>query len=118
MDLIEKYCEAFGRKDLSTISSLLDKNITLQDPIVGKIYGKIGVLNIFKKMFDQFKIDFKVKKIYSSSNYSFAVEFYLILIDEQKKETTVEGVDLIQLSENKIISIRAYLDTSVNATHE
>ena len=118
MDLIEKYCEAFGRRDLSTISNLLDKNIILQDSIIGKISGKNDVLKIFEKMFDQFKIDFEVKKIYSSSNYSFAIEFYLILIDEQKNEQTVEGVDLIQLSEDKIISIRAYLDTSLNVTRK
>ena len=118
MDIVEEYFDAFFRKDIPAISSMLDDQIVLQDPVVGRVSGKNNVLGIYEKIFEEFDIEINIKRTYSKTDLLFAVEFSLVLIDKHKNSTFVDGVDLIELSEQKIISIRAYLDTSEFAGNE
>jgi len=104
-DYTKKYIEAFDAKDLEAIELLLDTEFVLEDPVVKRIKGKGEALKIIQGIFDSCdKLSFTAKNIYQDESTTF-IEFTLIL-----DEIILQGVDILEWSNNKIIELRAYLD--------
>ncbi|ARR01041.1 MULTISPECIES: nuclear transport factor 2 family protein [Campylobacter] len=104
--LTKQYIKAFNNKNLDEIAKLLDESFILQDPVVRKISGKNKCLNAIEDIFKSAnKLSFNAKNIYQDKNATF-IEFILIL-DGLK----LEGVDIIEWKGEKIVELRAYLDT-------
>lgn len=103
--LTERYITAFSKKDINSISVLLDAKFSLEDPIVKRVEGKLASLEAIQKIFlGCEKLNFKAKKIYQDGN-STIIEFVLEL-DGVK----LEGVDIIEWKDGLMCELRAYLD--------
>lgn len=113
--MIEEYFKAFEAEDLKKIEELFGDDICLQDPFVGKVEGKDRVLDIYQDMFANNSFQLTLKRRFEANACSHAVEFSLIVIPEKGDPIRVDGVDLIEMRDNRIVSLRAYLDTSVKA---
>lgn len=104
--LTKQYIEAFNNKNLDEIAKLLDENFILQDPVVKRIFGKNECLKAIENIFKSAnKINFSAKNIYQDKDVTF-IEFILTL-DSLK----LEGVDIIEWKDKKMVELRAYLDT-------
>lgn len=109
-----QYLQAFGARDLARIERILTDDVTLQDPFVGLVKGKGKVLEIYRGFFEAHsRVNLDLKRQYQLSHDSVAVEFTLRFSGSDGKETVIEGVDCIEISNGKIAAIRAYLDTKV-----
>ena len=114
--MIEEYFDAFADKDIAKLRALFSTGVSLQDPVVGKVEGIEAVLAIYQEMFKQNEFDLRLKRKYNHGHESYATEFSLLVTDTNENQSWIEGVDLIEVKNDKIISIRAYLDTSGNKT--
>mgnify|MGYP001119764899 CR=1 FL=1 len=110
--MIEKYFEAFNAKDLLTIRELFSPKVTLQDPVVGKVEGIEAVMAIYEKMFDGNEFELILNRQFQQGTF-YAVEFSLKITNIEGAKSLIEGMDVIEIREDKIQSLRAYLDTSV-----
>jgi ketosteroid isomerase-like protein len=113
--MIDLYFEAFEQKDLNALREMFSDDVVLQDPVVGKVRGLDAVINIYQTMFIANDFQIKLLRQCQQGDGSFAVEFSLVVTDHTGKNTVVDGVDLIELRNGKIASLRAYLDTSVQS---
>lgn len=105
-DLTKQYIEAFNSKDINAVSVLLDKDFILCDPVVKRLEGKEKCLEAIKNIFDSCEtLNFRANNIYRDSQTTF-IEFILEL-DGVK----LEGVDIIEWRDKKMVELRAYLDT-------
>ncbi|MFY4727230.1 nuclear transport factor 2 family protein [Campylobacter jejuni] len=103
--LTEKYISAFNKKDIKEVANLLNENFVLEDPVVKRIEGKEECLKAIENIFKSCKeLSFSAKNIFQDKNTIF-IEFILIL-----DETRLEGVDIIEWHNEKIVELRAYLD--------
>ncbi|EAL8577458.1 nuclear transport factor 2 family protein [Campylobacter jejuni] len=103
--LTEKYISAFNKKDIKEVASLLNENFVLEDPVVKRIEGKEECLKAIENIFKSCKeLSFSAKNIFQDKNTTF-IEFTLML-----DETKLEGVDIIEWYDEKIVELRAYLD--------
>ncbi len=104
-ELTKKYICAFNDRNLKEISDLLNDNFALEDPIIKRIEGKDKCLAAINNIFTSYKkLNFSAKNIFQDKNITF-IEFILML-DEVK----LEGVDIIEWQDGKIVELRAYLD--------
>lgn len=105
-DLTRRYIKAFNDKKIDEVAILLDENFTLQDPVVKRISGKNECLRAIKNIFDSAnRLNFVAKNIYNEKETTF-IEFVLTLDDLK-----LEGVDIIEWKDEKMVELRAYLDT-------
>ncbi len=103
--LTEKYISAFNKKDINEVANLLNENFVLEDPVVKRIEGKEECLKAIENIFKNCnKLSFSAKNIFQDKNITF-IEFILILDDIR-----LEGVDIIEWHDKKIVELRAYLD--------
>ncbi|EOH2732877.1 nuclear transport factor 2 family protein [Campylobacter jejuni] len=103
--LTEKYINAFNKKDIKEVANLLNENFVLGDPVVKRIEGKEECLKAIENIFNSCKeLSFSAKNIFQDKNTTF-IEFILML-----DETRLEGVDIIEWYNEKIVELRAYLD--------
>lgn len=103
--LTEKYISAFDKKDIKEVANLLNDNFVLEDPVVKRIEGKDNCLEAIQNIFKSCKeLSFRAKNIFQDKNTTF-IEFILIL-----DEIMLEGVDIIEWHNEKIVELRAYLD--------
>ncbi|AXP09035.1 nuclear transport factor 2 family protein [Campylobacter hepaticus] len=103
--LTKKYINAFNDKNLNELETLFDENFALEDPVVKRIEGKEECLQAIKKIFEACKqLSFSAKNIFQDKNTTF-IEFILVLDDMR-----LEGVDIIEWQDEKIIELRAYLN--------
>ncbi|EOI2266597.1 nuclear transport factor 2 family protein [Campylobacter jejuni] len=103
--LTEKYISAFNKKDINEVAILLNENFVLEDPVVKRIEGKEECLKAIENIFKNCnKLSFSAKNIFQDKNITF-IEFILILDDIR-----LEGVDIIEWHDEKIVELRAYLD--------
>lgn len=112
--LTQDYIQAFDKKDLEKIESMLHKDFTLCDPEIKKtspngLHGKNKCLDVIKNIFNSCKdLTFKAKNIYVCENISI-IEFSLQLDD-----LWLEGVDIIEWEKQDGVfvmkALRAYLD--------
>ena len=103
LNIIKKYFDAFNNKDLVSLDNLINENIYLKDWIV-EINGKDNVINMFRDIFTKNKLlHIDVLNFFYNEN-TFAAE---IKININNKEI-LEVVDLIEIKDNKITSIKAY----------
>lgn len=103
--LTEKYINAFNKKDIKEVANLLNENFVLEDPVVKRIEGKEECLKAIENIFKNCnKLSFSAKNIFQDKNITF-IEFILILDDIR-----LEGVDIIEWHDKKIVELRAYLD--------
>ncbi|TKX30601.1 nuclear transport factor 2 family protein [Campylobacter estrildidarum] len=104
-ELTKQYIKAFNDKDLEQISYLFDEKFVLEDPVVKRIKGKNESLKVIKDIFSSCKeLHFEAKNIYQDNNTTF-IEFIFILDDVK-----LEGVDIIEWKNEKMLELRAYLD--------
>ncbi|HEB9328855.1 TPA: nuclear transport factor 2 family protein [Campylobacter coli] len=104
-ELTKKYICAFNDRSLKEISDLLNDNFALEDPIVKRIEGKDKCLSVINNIFVSCKkLNFSAKNIFQDKNITF-IEFILML-----DEVRLEGVDIIEWQDGKIVELRAYLD--------
>jgi ketosteroid isomerase-like protein len=105
LELTNKYIDLFSAKDINGIADMLSEGFILQDPVVKRIEGKnLGLVEI-EKIFKGCKhINFSAKNIYVHNNTTL-IEFNLKIDD-----VALEGVDIIEWRDNKIVELRAYLD--------
>ncbi|HEG5396490.1 TPA: nuclear transport factor 2 family protein [Campylobacter coli] len=104
-ELTKKYICAFNDRSLKEISDLLNDNVALEDPIVKRVESKDKCLAAINNIFTSYKkLNFSAKNIFQDKNITF-IEFILML-DEVK----LEGVDIIEWQDGKIVELRAYLD--------
>ena len=103
--LTERYIEAFSKKDLNSISMLLDAKFALEDPVIKRVEGKSAALDAIKKIFESCEeLNFSAKKIYQDGD-STIIEFVLEL-----DGVVLEGVDIIDWKDGLMFELRAYLD--------
>ncbi|MFQ6343004.1 nuclear transport factor 2 family protein [Campylobacter sp. VTCC 70190] len=103
--LTEKYISAFNDKNLKEVANLLDDNFALEDPVVKRIEGKDKCLLAIQNIFESCKeLNFSAKNIFQDKDITF-IEFILILDGNR-----IEGVDIIEWRDERIIELRAYLD--------
>lgn len=102
-----RYAKHFSGRDLESISELLHDDVFLLDPFVKIIAGKGNVLTFLKKIFDGADhIECDVRNLWMEGTTTI-MEFQLTI-----DSATLEGVDVIEWRDNRIVAIRAY----VNAT--
>ncbi len=105
LNLTEKYMKAFSDKDLNEISNLLHEQVVLEDPQVIRLEGKVAVIKNIDAIFKSAEnISFVARNIYQDKTTTI-IEFIINI-----NETRLTGVDVIEWKENKIISLRAYLN--------
>lgn len=103
--LTEKYITAFSIRDLDGVAALMSENFVLEDPIVKRIDGKVAALEAVAEIFAGCNsLSFNAKRIFQDGNTTF-VEFIL-----QLDATRLEGVDIIDWHDGKMVELRAYLD--------
>ena len=113
-DMIQEYFMAFERKDLDTIKSMFKNDVILQDPFVGKVEGIESVIQIYKTMFAENSFNLQLRRRYQRNEYSYAIEFHLVVTDAKGEQTLIDGIDLIEFVDGKISYLRAYLDMTNN----
>lgn len=100
------YIKAFTNKDIETISSMLNDQFVLEDPVVKRVEGKEKALEAIKNIFDScLNLEFKTNKIYVLEPNITMIEFTLKL-----DNTQLQGVDIIEWQNNQLKELRAYLD--------
>jgi ketosteroid isomerase-like protein len=103
--LTEDYISAFSRRDLAAVGALLADGFALEDPVVRRIEGKPAALDMMAGMFKGCaSLSFRAKNIYLAGDTSI-VEFTLDI-----DSAHLEGVDIIEWRDGKMIELRAYLD--------
>jgi len=112
--MIYEYFQAFEAKDLEAIRRMLTSDVVLQDPFVGKVEGKESVIRVYQQMFVESSFDLQLQRQYYYNDHSCAIEFHLMITNTKGEQSLIEGIDLIELRDGKIASLRAYLDTSLN----
>jgi hypothetical protein len=113
--IISEYFNAFKNKNITTIDNILSQDVILQDPVVGQLTKRQEVIKAYKDIFENcHQIQFETKRSYQMNENSFAIEFSFKFVDNSGAHHKVDGVDLIDISDVKITSIRAYLDTNTN----
>lgn len=111
--ILQRYFEAFARRDVTTIATLFSPEVRLQDPSAGLVCGMEGVLKVYNTIFEAFpKIEVTLKRSYARGLHAHAVEFDLMLVSAEEKMVKLAGIDCIEHDGERIHSIRAYLDTS------
>ncbi|HEA8077162.1 TPA: nuclear transport factor 2 family protein [Campylobacter jejuni] len=109
-ELTKIYIKAFNDKNLKQIADLLDEKFVLEDPVVKRIEGKNECLKTIEDIFSSCNyLQFEAKNIYQDNNTIF-IEFILNLDDKK-----LEGVDIIEWKNEKMLELRAYLDTPKEA---
>lgn len=104
-DLTKKYIKAFNDRDLQGVSNLLNDNFALEDPAVKRIEGKKECLMAIDNIFGSCKkLSFSAKNIYEDDKTTL-IEFILEL-----DSLRLEGVDIIEWKDGKMLELRAYLD--------
>jgi len=114
LEEIKKYIQYFESKDIEGIRKMMLPEISLQDPNAGLVEGLDKVLEIYRDIFQNEKIEVDLKRTYSNGPSDWAFEFVVTLIDQHGHKVNVEGIDLVKFKGNKILSIRFYLDHSIS----
>lgn len=112
MKLIQEYFDAFASKDIEKMEALFHPDATLQAPGDGLCKGRAAVLENLQGIFDNFEISFTLDRWFTR-DAGLAVEFHLELTDSGGAVIKLSGIDLFEVSDNQIMSLRAYLDTTV-----
>ena len=103
-ELTKQYINAFDKKDLDSISNLLNDDFKLSDPAV-KTNNKAESLKAIDAIFNSCEnLNFSAKNIFVCENISI-IEFILEL-----DSTILEGADIIEWENGKLKELRAYLD--------
>ena len=103
--LTQQYIDAFDRKDLAAVGALLAPEFTLEDPVVKRIEGKAAALDMMRGLFDGCAaLSFRARNIYVDGDTTL-IEFTLAL-----DATQLQGVDIIEWRDGKMVALRAYLD--------
>ena len=103
--LTERYIAAFASKDLNEVESLMDDDFVLEDPVIKRVEGKSLALEAIDRIFKGCtRLDFFAKNIFADGNVT-CIEFVLLLDDLR-----LEGVDIINWRNGKMVELRAYLD--------
>jgi ketosteroid isomerase-like protein len=103
--LTERYIAAFASKDLVGIAELMREDFVLEDPVVKRVEGKAPALDAVEKLFLGCKeLDFRAKQIFQDGD-STMIEFVLEL-----DGICLEGVDIIDWRNGRMLELRAYLD--------
>ena len=110
-ELAKEYRDKFNNRDLVGIENLLAPNVILSDP-QQRLVGKSEVVREVKNIFDANPgLIFETKNIYISENPTANVGFTSILeFRLELEELTLEGIDVIDWLDNKIIELRAYVN--------
>ena len=105
IQLVQDYFDAFSAQNLEKLSELYSDNVMLNEWNENVLVGKEKVLEVNKKLFDQFK-SIRVEVVSSSTDEDYRVSLNEIVVklDDQK----VKVVDIIRFFDNKITSITAY----------
>ena len=106
---LQSYFEAFSKKDLSSISSFLSQDVRLQDPFVGLVQGQEPVLAVFKDIFSSNRRLAFEKLSFFGSGDLWAAEFSLVCEAFDGAVTHLDGVDCFVFKDQKIFSLRAYI---------
>lgn len=103
--LAKRYIAAFASKDLHLIETLMADEFVLEDPVIKRVEGKSLALEAINKIFKGCtRLDFFAKNIFEDENVT-CIEFVLLLDDLR-----LEGVDVINWRNGKMVELRAYLD--------
>jgi ketosteroid isomerase-like protein len=108
--LLQAYFAAFAGRDDRAIAEFLADDVVLQDPIVGIVRGKAAVLEVMRHIFRCHSLRLDIRRHVPGGLFHM-VEFRLEITDDRGESQVVEGVDLIEVADGKIQSLRAYLDT-------
>ena len=100
--LINSYFDAFTKKDIKLIEDILSDDITLKDWNV-TAFNKKNVLEVFKNIFESFKI-IKVDIVDTISQDNKVAVHICISLDE----TLVQVVDVLYFKDEKIYKINAF----------
>ena len=102
---MQDYFDAFSAQNLEKLSELYSDNVMLNEWNENVLVGKEKVLEVNKKLFNQFK-SIRVEVVSSSTDEDYRVSLNEIVVklDDQK----VKVVDIIRFFDNKITSITAY----------
>jgi len=105
IQLVQDYFDAFSAQNLEKLGELYSDNVMLNEWNENVLVGKEKVLEVNKKLFDQFK-SIRVEVVSSSTDEDYRVSLNEIVVklDDQK----VKVVDIIRFFDNKITSITAY----------
>lgn len=102
-----RYAASFEDRDLESIRLLLHDSIQLSDPVEKVISGKPNVLAFLKKLFDGAdRIACDVRNLWAEETTTI-MEFRLTI-----GSTTLEGIDVIDWHDGRIIAIRAYVNVT------
>ena len=99
--LTEEYIQNFNDKDITSVLSLMSDEFTLKDP-GNFIEGKDDCEEFLKDIFSN-EISFNALDIFEDGSHSI-IHFEITL-----NEKTLNGVDIIEWAEGKMISLVAYL---------
>lgn len=108
--LIAEYFQAFGKRDDRASEDLFSDDVVLQDPIVGIVRGKAAVLEVVRDIFRCHSLRIEVRRHLAGGRLHM-VECQLEITDHRGDRQLMGGVDLIEVADGKIQSLRAYLDT-------
>ena len=105
--LTQNYIDAFASKDLGAVMSIFSGDAVLEDPIVNRVVGKKSISEVIGRIFNECEsLNFGAKNIFEANGDVTIVEFVLEIDSVQ-----LDGVDVIEWRNGKIIELRAYLDT-------
>ena len=106
-ELTENYIKAFNDKNLIAIRGMTSDDFCLEDPVIVKSTSKQHALTYIKNIFDNTaKLDFIVKSLIVCSESQVAIIEFKLILDQQ----CFNGVDIVEWQNNKISSLRAYLN--------
>lgn len=100
-NLTKTYVEAFNNKDLPLVLSLMNENFKLTDP-GNQIEGKEKCEDFLKDLFAN-EISFSAHDIFTDKDHS------IIHFNIKINDNSLNGVDIIRWSNNKMSSLVAYL---------
>jgi limonene-1,2-epoxide hydrolase len=111
--VLDDYIAAVAHRDLAAVEQFLAENVVVQDPCCGRITGRAKVLALYRTLFACRQLTLEVRRAAALGNDTYVLEFHLVIVRDDQSRSVVDGVDLLVVSENRILSLRAYLDTSV-----
>jgi dTDP-glucose pyrophosphorylase/predicted SnoaL-like aldol condensation-catalyzing enzyme len=102
--LTELYIKFFNQKNIAAIEAILAPEMVLDDPTIGLVKGSKAVSDFIKKFHKEYpSLEFSALNVFASESHS-AIEFQLKL-----SSGILNGVDLIEWTDGKIVSLRVYL---------
>lgn len=109
LELTRQYVTAFATRDLDGIGNLLHDDFTLSDPDVADLGPKTRALAFIEDIFKANQsIDFSAKNIFVDGEHT--IIYFSLKICGQD----YVGVDIIRWRDDKMISLDAYLRSTVS----